>query len=86
MERTWKTKIKTPKKTSFLVLIFSMIAPAIFKNADLEAMLKTTSLWSQFKCSAAARLPAHTHLIKQSECRGRWGRDHHAFRFRAIKQ
>lgn len=66
MERTWKTKIKTPKKTSFLVLIFSMIAPAICKNADLEAMLKTTSLWCQYKCSAAARLPAHTHLIRVS--------------------
>lgn len=30
MERIWKTRIKKAKKTSFLVLIFSMIAPAIF--------------------------------------------------------
>lgn len=30
MEITWKTRTENPKKTNFLVLMFSMIAPAIF--------------------------------------------------------
>lgn len=42
VERTWKRKIKRPRKTSFLVLILSMIAPVIL-NADLHVMLETAS-------------------------------------------
>lgn len=47
MEITWKIRTDNPKKISFLVLMRSMIAPAIFKREFSKVTIETKSLWSQ---------------------------------------
>lgn len=47
MEITWKIITDNPKKTNFLVLMRSMIAPAIFKREFSKVTVETKSLWSQ---------------------------------------